>query len=59
VYVPGELEALKRARYEREGIPLNPVTLRGVADAARELGVDTGRYRWLESSGGRRVRNEE
>jgi len=47
LYVSGELEFLRRQEYGREGIPLNEVTLRDIGAAARELGVDVGRYGWL------------
>lgn len=47
VYAPGEKEALTRREYERDGIPLNPVTLGGVRRTAEELGVATAGYAWL------------
>lgn len=47
IYAPGEKEFLSRAAYEREGIPLNEMTLAGIAAAAREVGVDVGGYDWL------------
>lgn len=47
LYVSGEREALSRAAYGREGIPLNEVTLRDIAAASRGLGVDIGAYGWL------------
>jgi LDH2 family malate/lactate/ureidoglycolate dehydrogenase len=40
LYSPGELEAETAARHERDGIPLNKVTLGGIVDAASQLGVD-------------------
>lgn len=40
VYAPGEMEARTERIYRREGIPLNPATLEGLADTARQLGVD-------------------
>ncbi len=47
VYVPGEIEAQRRAAYLREGIPLNRAELADLGATARERGVDTGPYRWL------------
>ena len=40
IYSPGELEHETSVRYRAEGIPLNDETLAGIADCARELGVD-------------------
>lgn len=40
VYAPGEVEAINRANYHRDGIPLNAVTLAGVAEAAEQFGLD-------------------
>jgi len=40
LYAPGGLEAETERRYRREGIPLNPETLGGIADAADRVGVD-------------------
>ncbi|MEE3258742.1 MAG: Ldh family oxidoreductase [Candidatus Latescibacterota bacterium] len=40
VYAPGEKEFLCREVYGREGVPLNEVTLAGIGEAAREVGVD-------------------
>ena len=39
-YAPGELEYETAQCYRREGIPLNPETLAGIANAAREAGAD-------------------
>jgi LDH2 family malate/lactate/ureidoglycolate dehydrogenase len=39
IYSPGELEAETEARYRRDGIPLNAVTLAGIVEAAERLGV--------------------
>ena len=39
VYVPGELEALRRAAYARDGIPLNVATLADLRRVAGELGI--------------------
>ena len=39
VYVPGELEALRRAAYARDGIPLNAATLADLRRVAGELGI--------------------
>ncbi len=47
IYVPGEIESEKRERYLREGIPLNEVGLADLAETAKKLGVQTGRYDWL------------
>jgi LDH2 family malate/lactate/ureidoglycolate dehydrogenase len=41
VWVPGEIEAETERRYREEGIPLNSVTLEGLAEVAARLGVDT------------------
>jgi LDH2 family malate/lactate/ureidoglycolate dehydrogenase len=49
VYVPGEIEALRRDEYVRIGIPLNPVELADLARTAQALGVDTRAYAWLRS----------
>ena len=48
LYVPGEKEFLCREAYEREGIPLNGVTLAGIENAARAVGVDVERFKWTE-----------
>jgi LDH2 family malate/lactate/ureidoglycolate dehydrogenase len=40
LYVPGEIEALNRQANERDGIPLNAITLGDLRRAAQELGVD-------------------
>jgi LDH2 family malate/lactate/ureidoglycolate dehydrogenase len=47
VYVPGEIEALRREEYSQRGIPLNPVELADLARTAAALGVDTRNYAWL------------
>ena len=47
LYVSGERESLSRAAYEREGIPLNEVTLRDIRAVAMELHVDFSGYGWL------------
>jgi LDH2 family malate/lactate/ureidoglycolate dehydrogenase len=39
LYAPGELEAETAARYEQEGIPLNPETLGGIRTAASQTKV--------------------
>ena len=41
LYAPGELEQQTSALYEREGIPLNRETLRGIREAANETKVPT------------------
>jgi LDH2 family malate/lactate/ureidoglycolate dehydrogenase len=41
VYAPGEVEALNRRNYQREGIPLNRVTVADLAASASQLGLDT------------------
>lgn len=46
-YVPGEIESEKRERYLRDGIPLNPVGLKDMAQTAKSLGVDISGYEWL------------
>ena len=40
IYAPGELEAETERRYRQDGIPLNSVTLEGIRQSARELGID-------------------
>jgi LDH2 family malate/lactate/ureidoglycolate dehydrogenase len=40
LYVAGELEFLRRAAYQRDGIPLNSATLEDMLAAARTLGVE-------------------
>ncbi len=40
VYLPGELEALRRAAYARDGIPLNAATLADLRRVAGELGIE-------------------
>ena len=40
VYLPGELEALRRAAYARDGIPLNAATLADLRRVASELGIE-------------------
>ena len=47
LYVPGEIEALNRQAYMRDGIPLNPVELADLGLTAREYGIDTRAYDWL------------
>ncbi|MFH1084500.1 MAG: Ldh family oxidoreductase [Chloroflexota bacterium] len=47
LYVPGEVEALRRANYLRDGIPLNSGELADLARAARECGVSLAPYAWL------------
>jgi len=48
IYVPGEIEALKREAYLVEGIPLNRTELADLRATARERGVDVAPYCWLE-----------
>ena len=43
-WVPGHLEAAIEARQRRMGIPLNDETVRGLADAARRVGVEPGLF---------------
>jgi LDH2 family malate/lactate/ureidoglycolate dehydrogenase len=40
IFVPGQLEAETEQGHLRAGIPLNPVTLEGIVQAAVNLGVD-------------------
>jgi LDH2 family malate/lactate/ureidoglycolate dehydrogenase len=47
IYVPGEKEALNRAAYLQEGIPLNPVELADLARAVQEVGLEPSAYAWL------------
>ena len=39
LFAPGEMEARFEARYSREGIPLNEITIADIVAAARSLGV--------------------
>ena len=41
LYAPGQLEAETAESYRRDGIPLNESTRTGLADVARERGVDS------------------
>ncbi len=47
VYAPGDLEAIRRAEYSAQGIPLNRVTLADVRETVERLGVDVNAYEWL------------
>ena len=47
VYAPGELEAIRRAEYHAQGIPLNRVTLADLRKTAERLGIDGNEYAWL------------
>ncbi len=47
LYAPGEPEAIRRANYRREGIPLNDVTLGDIKKTAEARGVSTKEYAWL------------
>ena len=40
LYPPGLLEWEFERRYAEEGIPLNDVTIAGIRDAARRLGIE-------------------
>jgi LDH2 family malate/lactate/ureidoglycolate dehydrogenase len=42
VYTPGEKEFINRENYRREGIPLNPVTLTDLYQAAARFGLASG-----------------
>ncbi len=46
-YAPGEIEMLRREERERDGIPLNEVTLSDIRTACDELGVDLSGCEWL------------
>ena len=46
-YAPGEKEFLNREVYERDGIPINGETLKDIAAAAEETGVDVSAYAWF------------
>lgn len=48
LYVAGEPEFIRRQEYEREGIPLNDITLCDLGATARGLGVDTEGMHWLQ-----------
>jgi L-2-hydroxycarboxylate dehydrogenase (NAD+) len=47
IYAPGEKELLTRRDYERDGIPLNHVTLADLRRTAAGLGVAVGEYEWM------------
>ena len=47
MYAPGELEAIRRAEYSAQGIPLNRVTLADVRETAERLGIDVNECEWL------------
>ncbi len=47
VYAPGELEAIRRAEYSAQGIPLNRVTLADLRKTAEQLSIDENEYTWL------------
>jgi LDH2 family malate/lactate/ureidoglycolate dehydrogenase len=49
-YAPGEKEALTRADYLRDGIPLNAVTLTDLHRAAEARGIATGSIAWLTAA---------
>ena len=49
LYVAGELEWLRRREYQRDGIPLNDVTLRDIGAAAVAVGVEVPG--WLGGNG--------
>ncbi len=44
VYAPGELEAIRRAEYRAQGIPLNRVTLADLRKTAERLEIDVQEY---------------
>lgn len=41
IYAPGELEALRREAYLKDGIPLNTVTIADLQAVGEKMGVDT------------------
>ena len=47
IYAPGEKELLTRRDRERDGIPLNRVTLTDLRQVAEGLEIATGEYAWL------------
>ena len=47
VYAPGELEAIRRAEYRTQGIPLNRVTLADMRKTTEQLSIDVNEYTWL------------
>ena len=47
VYAPGELEAIRRAEYSAQGIPLSHVTLTDVKEKAEQLGIVVNEREWL------------
>lgn len=40
-YAPGEVEAINRTQYQRDGIPLNTVTVADLVKTAAQFGLDT------------------
>jgi LDH2 family malate/lactate/ureidoglycolate dehydrogenase len=51
IYVTGELEFMRQADYEANGIPLNEVTLHDLFAAARAIGIDDGRIESIKRNG--------
>jgi LDH2 family malate/lactate/ureidoglycolate dehydrogenase len=51
LYVPGEKEYVTRQSYERDGIPLNPVTLTDLRHTAEEMDMATAGNSWLSHVG--------
>jgi LDH2 family malate/lactate/ureidoglycolate dehydrogenase len=47
IYAPGEKELLTRRDYERDGIPLNHVTLTDLRSTAEGLGIGVGEHEWM------------
>ena len=47
IYAPGEKEFLTRTAYERDGIPLNHITLGDIRRTADVRGLATDSYGWL------------
>jgi LDH2 family malate/lactate/ureidoglycolate dehydrogenase len=50
LYAPGEKEHHTRLSYERDGIPINAVTLADLRHTAEEMGVPTAVIAWLASN---------
>ena len=44
IYAPGGLEAETEARQQRDGIPLNPATIDGLLNSAKDCGVDASQF---------------
>jgi LDH2 family malate/lactate/ureidoglycolate dehydrogenase len=52
IYVTGELEFIRQAEYEADGIPLNDVTLSDLFAAAQAMGIDAAQIEAIKVMGG-------